>query len=221
MLSTLATGCADTTVELWDTCRVDESQDYAGVSLIFGYGSLCWKPPVPENSIGRKFPAFAEGFFRRFWQKSVDHRGVPGAPGLVATLLAKDHPDLAQTPPETTLGMVYEVDLTADLLADLDFRERNGYTRTMTTVTSTETGEKHRCIVYFAVNDGHDVAYTGPLSTAETAKTIATSVGPSGRNIDYFKSLIEFMDEAKSDDLYLRELDAAVDACVCSIGRNQ
>ena len=29
----------------WDTCKVDTSKCYDNVSLIFGYGSLCWKPP--------------------------------------------------------------------------------------------------------------------------------------------------------------------------------
>jgi cation transport regulator ChaC len=198
-------------VELWDTCRVDSSHDYEGVNLIFGYGSLCWKPPVPADKIIRAFPAFTDGFFRRFWQYSVDHRGVPGAPGLVATLLAKDHPDVFEEPPETTLGMVYEVDLTPDLLTDLDFRERNGYTRTLTTVTSTDTGESHSCIVYFAVNDGHDVAYAGPLAMDTAGKIIATSIGPSGRNVEYFKNLIEFMNEANAEDSYLRQLDEAVD----------
>lgn len=53
--------------------------------FIVGYGSLIYKPP-PRTCF--KVAGHIQGFLRRFWQSSEDHRGTPEAPGRVVTLLS-------------------------------------------------------------------------------------------------------------------------------------
>lgn len=52
--------------------------------LVFGYGSLVWRPALPFTA---SHPSTVAGYVRRLWQQSPDHRGVPGATGRVATLV--------------------------------------------------------------------------------------------------------------------------------------
>lgn len=87
---------------------------------LFGYGSLIWRPDF--EFVSRKV-AWVDGWSRRFWQGSHDHRGVPDAPGRVVTLIP--------VPGERCGGMAFEIEeaMAAKIFDQLDYREKNGYER--------------------------------------------------------------------------------------------
>jgi len=54
---------------------------------VFGYGSLIWRPAMAY--VARRASRI-DGWARRFWQASTDHRGTVEAPGRVLTLVESD-----------------------------------------------------------------------------------------------------------------------------------
>ncbi|CCK71236.1 gamma-glutamylcyclotransferase KNAG_0G01780 [Huiozyma naganishii CBS 8797] len=112
---------------------------------VLGYGSLIYKPP-PHFT--HRIPATIFGFMRRFWQSSVDHRGVPEYPGRVTTLIPyeeivanprfqeelrvyyQDHEGISDPADLTTVGVVYYIppEFAQEVREYLDVREQNGYT---------------------------------------------------------------------------------------------
>ncbi|KAF2204628.1 ChaC-like protein [Delitschia confertaspora ATCC 74209] len=110
--------------------RFGENDDF----WIFGYGSLIWKPPphYEGNPIDQRIPGYIQGYVRRFWQASEDHRGTPEAPGRVVTLIDRKHWETLtdhHEPTEKVWGAAYHIPSVhvAEVKNYLDIREINGY----------------------------------------------------------------------------------------------
>lgn len=165
---------------------------------IFGYGSLIWSPGI---SFRERRVARVQGWKRRFWQGSHDHRGVPHAPGRVVTLV----PDQS----EFCDGVAYLVDraVAGSTFEDLDHREKNGYERHHVALEF-RGGKRGTAAVYIAASRNH--AFLGPAPMVEMAKQIVCSAGPSGTNIEYLSKLESALKELQIEDSHVSELTRRV-----------
>ncbi|RUO20863.1 gamma-glutamylcyclotransferase [Aliidiomarina iranensis] len=171
--------------------------DHLDSVWLFGYGSLIYKADFPY--LQRK-PARIHGWQRRFWQGSHDHRGTPEHPGRVATLI--------EAPAESCVGMAYEV--TPDVFAHLDHREKNGYLRFFTEFEWLDNDGAVEGLVYVAGPD--NAAYLGQASEADIAEHIAGATGPSGPNSEYLLKLAEALRELKVNDPHVFAIESALQA---------
>ena len=168
---------------------------------IFGYGSLVWRPAFAH---AERLPGFVRGYTRRFWQGSTDHRGVPGAPGRVVTLL----PSHAE---ERCWGTVYRVEpgREDEVLAGLDHREQGGYEHHRVEVVHAE-GSIADVLVYLATPSNPNWLGDAPLE--RIAAQIRASVGPSGPNVEYLLRLDQALTEMGARDEHVEALAALVRA---------
>ena len=171
---------------------------------LFGYGSLIWKPELP---IVEAQPARVDGYVRRFWQGSEDHRGTPEAPGRVVTLVPN--------PQGHCHGVAYlvsNVDI-EQTFAELDHREKNGYTRlSLSLKLGSETvSERQKTVpgIAYIANENNE-AYRGPAPIKQIAEDIFHSIGPSGTNIEYLLELAEALRARTINDPHIFALETEV-----------
>ena len=162
---------------------------------VFGYGSLIWRPDLPFKE---KRIATIDGWKRRFWQGSHDHRGLPNAPGRVVTLIP--------CPGASCEGMAYLIEsaVAQDTFVKLDYREKNGYERHEVRLLFAD-GESESGVVYIATQDNH--AFLGPAPTEDLVAQINISAGPSGTNFDYLMELAAALRRLGINDDHVFELE--------------
>ena len=165
----------------------------AGPVWVFGYGSLIWRA---DFAFAQRRRASIDGFVRRFWQGSHDHRGTPSAPGRVVTLV----PEVGAR----CIGVAYLVDHA--VFEHLDHREKNGYRRDDVELTF-EDG-RSAGVVYVA--DQRNPAFLGNASLDAIARQIAESRGPSGHNAEYLYELARALRDLDVQDRHVFELEAQV-----------
>jgi glutathione-specific gamma-glutamylcyclotransferase len=148
---------------------------------IFGYGSLIFRPDFPF--VARR-EGFIQGWARRFWQASTDHRGTPESPGRVVTLVASEA--------ERCWGVAYQVaPAEAErVLAQLDYRERAGYVRRTVPFYERDGSQlSAQVIVYVADSDNPN--FVGPEEVPRIVEVVTVAQGPSGANRDYVLQLAQ------------------------------
>jgi cation transport regulator ChaC len=164
---------------------------------IFGYGSLIWRPSFDFE---HRVRGYVDGYARRFWQASTDHRGVPNHPGRVVTLHAE--------PGARCYGVAYALSaqMAERVLAALDERESGGYTRMHVSFHSKdrEFNGTMNAITYTA-NAGNP-NYVGEQPLETIAAVVRTASGPSGHNAEYVLKLAEALDALGVDDAHVFEL---------------
>ncbi|KAF8234824.1 ChaC-like protein [Tricholoma matsutake] len=197
---------------------MNEAPSHRTPFIVFGYGSLIFKPP--PHTIAQA-PGFLKGYVRRFAQKSHDHRGTPENPGRVVTLIHKQDWDKfsgSDTFPDddTVWGIAYTIDpvYEAEVRDYLDYREKDGYTMETIDIWGLDQGHQkviiHGAFCYVGRDDNPSFVGSEPLDAL--AERIWMSVGPSGRNKDYLYNLATAVRNLSpnSYDSHLYALEAAV-----------
>jgi cation transport protein ChaC len=170
---------------------------------VFGYGSLIWRPDFVSLEA---VPARLNGWSRRFWQGSTDHRGVPGAPGRVATLVRESD--------AICWGMAFRLPNgeTSGIYRKLDHRERGGYERHQVSLAARDGRLLHDVCLYVAKAD--NPSYLGPADIATIAEQVAGAHGPSGSNREYVLRLHDALCELDVPDPHV----AAIAAHLSTVG---
>jgi cation transport regulator ChaC len=165
---------------------------------IFAYGSLIWRPDFEWRERHR---AEVKGWARRFWQGSADHRGVPGAPGRVVTLVEQAE--------ASCVGRVFRVaeDQMEAILAQLDIREQGGYERVGVSV-GLGTGRRVEAVTYVAPPGNPH--WLGPGPWEATVQQIRSARGPSGSKVDCVLALADALHRLVFVDDHVRGLARAL-----------
>jgi len=172
-------------------------EDPDGPLWIFGYGSLMWRPGF---GFAERRPGCLPGLARRFWQGSTDHRGRPGAPGRVVTLV--------RDAGEQCWGVAFRIDpgRAPQVLGELDHRERGGFERCAVELRLSGGGAAPVRGVAYVAREGNP-NYLGPAPLETVAEQVRRARGPSGTNLEYAIELARALREIDADDAHVFALE--------------
>lgn len=167
----------------------------SGDVWLFAYGSLIFRP---DFEFVERRRAVLHGRSRRFYQGSTDHRGVPGAPGRVVTLV----------PGGVCVGVAYRVAPPdrGRVLGYLDVREQGGYARESVRVRAER--DDLDAITYVATPENPE--WLGPAELDEIVRVVSRSVGPSGTNRDYALALADALRALDAGDEHVESVARAL-----------
>ena len=167
----------------------------ANSTYVFAYGSLLWRPGFEYLDVHR---VCVQGYERRFWQASHDHRGTDAHPGRVVTLV----PVVGAV----CEGLAYRLSDPdrEKTLAALDEREQDGYQRVWLAASTNEGGVLGSVLTWVASAD--NPSWVGEEPVAHTAELIATRSGLSGSNLEYLLELHSALQRLGIEDAHIREL---------------
>jgi len=186
---------------------------------VFGYGSICWHPGF---TYGQSIVGSISGFSRRFWQGNTTHRGIPGKPGRVATLI--------EEPKMLTYGVAFQL-LGEAALDYLNQREIHlgGYKSHITLFQPKDSSlEPFPVLLYVAIPSNEH--WLGPESLDKVAQQVVYSSGNSGHNVEYVLRLADWMREKlpdiEDDHLYtieshIRRIISENNLCLKSMMQNE
>jgi cation transport protein ChaC len=175
--------------------------------FLFGYGSLMFKTNFEYVSWE---PAYVRGFQRVFYQGSCDHRGVPGSPGRVATMLRQED--------GIVTGVLFRIAAAhkEDAIAALDLRERAGYAQYSVPSFRFVSGGQFddavkltdSAVCYIATEDNEE--FLGPRTEKELAAEIVVRRGPSGSNAEYLIKVAEALRLLGAEDPHIFAIERHV-----------
>ncbi len=168
---------------------------------IFAYGSLIWNPAihVAEERLAR-----LRGYHRRFCLWTSLGRGSPERPGLI----------LGLEPGGSCAGVALRVERTvAESEFEILFRREmvSGSYAPRWVPGALDGARRSVPMLVFVMNRGHP-RYSGRLTDARIAKSIATAEGPLGACCDYLDQTVAALADRGIRDSMLNRMQRLVSA---------